>query len=164
MRWAIKGSQWRLYDSAATAPIQKIIQKKSQSGAWEVCVFAQACVCVPSCWSHVTASFHHFTRTDFSSGMHNLFKGHASYPGRLWPAQPDGRSRTTPMTASPWVWQESTFAAGRRRCGVATWSWCRDDCTSLQTQQEAHSDGAKALKDSSRKKSADTKCQHSHGG
>lgn len=152
---------WQRSNSPNTENNSKEKPEWSVGGLWG---YAQACVCVPSCWSHVTASFHHFTRTDFSSGMHNLFKGHASYPGRLWPAQPDGRSRTTPMTASPWVWQESTFAAGRRRCGVATWSWCRDDCTSLQTQQETHSDGAKALKDSSRKKSADTKCQHSHGG
>lgn len=131
-------------------------KEKPEWSVGGLCVRAGMCVCsqlLESCHSELS-SFH----------THRFFKGHASYPGRLWPAQPDGRSRTTPMTASPWVWQESTFAAGRRRCGVATWSWCRDDCTSLQTQQETHSDSAKALKDSSRKKSADTKCQHSHGG
>lgn len=62
--------------STATAPIQKIIQKKSESGrAWEVCVFTHACVCsqlVEPCHSQLS-SFH----TDrFPSGMHNLFKGH----------------------------------------------------------------------------------------
>lgn len=147
----VRGKADACVTSTATAPIQKIIQKKSKRGiAWEACVITHVCV-----YSQLVELRHNelssFHRDRFSSGMLSLFKEHYIwvsflfslfffYPGRLWLAQPGGQSRMTPMKASPWVWRESTSAAGRRRCGVSMWSWCRDDCTSLKTQQETFSE------------------------
>lgn len=140
-------------------------KEKPEWSVGGLCVHTGMCVLpVGGAMSQPAFIISHTHTHRFSSGMHNLFKGHVSYPGRLWPAQPGGRSRTTPMTTSPWVWRESMFAAGRRRCGVATWSWCRDGCTSLRTQQETHSDGVKHWKIHQGKKNTDTKHQHSHEG
>lgn len=62
--------------STATAPIQKIIQKKSKRGiAWEVCVITHVCVysqLVELCHNQLSS----FYRDRFSSGMQSLFKEH----------------------------------------------------------------------------------------
>lgn len=64
-RISVRGKADACVTSTATAPIQKIIQKKSKRGiAWEACVITHVCV-YSSWWSYVTTSFHHSTETDF---------------------------------------------------------------------------------------------------
>lgn len=78
IRWAVRGSQWG-GTSTATAPIQKIIQKKSESGkAWEVYVITHACVYLSPVVGAMSQPAFVISHR-FSSSMQIFFKEHLTW-------------------------------------------------------------------------------------